>query len=138
MAFRDARRRIKPMLLAMSCVVLGVAAIVASFSFRDNLQTSVSARAKSLLGADLAIQSREPFSPEAEDLLKKLNPEDGSKPQNLDETEREIGILLYRVKLGMPRSEGLLRILEDPENLRRMNRAEMELHADQSKKQLRD
>ena len=47
MAFRDARRRIKPMLLAMSCVVLGVAAIVASFSFRDNLQTSVSARAHS-------------------------------------------------------------------------------------------
>lgn len=75
MAFRDARRRIKPMLLAMSCVVLGVAAIVASFSFRDNLQTSVSARAKSLLGADLVIQSREPFSPEAEDLLQSIGGE---------------------------------------------------------------
>jgi preprotein translocase subunit SecA len=36
----------------------------------------------------------------------------------------------------MPRAEGLLRILEDPENLRRMNKAEMALHADQSKKQL--
>src|SRR5688500_761097 len=76
------------------------------------------------------------FLREAEDLLKKLKPEDGSEVQNASETEREIGILLYRVKLGMPRSEGLMRILEDPENLRRMNRAEMELHTDQSKKML--
>ena len=76
------------------------------------------------------------FLREAEELLKKLNPEDGSQVQNAPETEAELGLLLYRVKLGMPRSEGLLRILEDPENLRRMNRAEMELHADQSKKRL--
>ena len=76
------------------------------------------------------------FLREADDLLKKLKPEDGSQPQNPQETEAEIGVLLYRVKLGMPRSEGLMRLLEDPENLRRMNRAEMELHADQSKKQL--
>ena len=75
MAFRDARRRIQPMLLAMSCVVLGVAAIVAAFSFRDNLQTSIRTRAKSLLGADLVIQSREPFSPEAENLLKSIGGE---------------------------------------------------------------
>ena len=74
-ALRDARRRVKPMLLAMTCVVLGVAAIVASFSFRDNLQTSVRTRAKSLLGADLVIQSREPFSQEAEDLLKSIGGE---------------------------------------------------------------
>jgi preprotein translocase subunit SecA len=76
------------------------------------------------------------FLREAEELLKKLKPEDGSQVQNADETEAEVGTLLYRVKLGMPRAEGLLRILEDPENLRRMNKAEMALHADQSKKQL--
>ncbi|MGZ8489766.1 MAG: preprotein translocase subunit SecA [Candidatus Binatia bacterium] len=76
------------------------------------------------------------FLRDAEELLKKLNPEDGSQVQNAAETEGEAGLLLYRVKLGMPRSEGLMRILEDPENLRRMNRAEMELHADQSKKRL--
>ncbi|MGZ8938217.1 MAG: preprotein translocase subunit SecA [Limisphaerales bacterium] len=76
------------------------------------------------------------FLRDAEELLKKLKPEDGSQVQNAAETEGEAGLLLYRVKLGMPRSEGLMRILEDPENLRRMNRAEMELHADQSKKRL--
>ena len=75
MALRDARRRVKPILLAMTCVVLGVAAIVASFSFRDNLQSSVQTRAKSLLGADLVVQSREPFSAEAEALLKSIGGE---------------------------------------------------------------
>ncbi|HSH95889.1 MAG TPA: preprotein translocase subunit SecA, partial [Roseimicrobium sp.] len=73
---------------------------------------------------------------EAEALLKKLKPVDGSNPQNPEAVEREIGLLLYRVKLGQPKSEGLMRMLEDPENLRRMNKAELELHADQSKKDL--
>jgi preprotein translocase subunit SecA len=73
---------------------------------------------------------------EAEELLKKLKPADGSNPKNASELEREIGLLLYRVKLGSPRSEGLARLLEDPDNLRRMNAAELELHVDQSKKQL--
>ncbi|MGH7823943.1 MAG: ABC transporter permease [Candidatus Binatia bacterium] len=69
MALRDARRGLKTMLLSMSCVVLGVSAVVASYSFRDNLQSSVRAQSKGLLGADLAIASREPFSNEAEALI---------------------------------------------------------------------
>src|SRR5689334_6613801 len=76
------------------------------------------------------------FLSEAEQHMKTLHPEDGSNPSNPDVIEREIGLLLYRVKLGNPRSEGLLRLLEEPENLRLMNKAELELHADQSKKQL--
>src|SRR6185503_17282420 len=75
------------------------------------------------------------FLHEAEDLLKKLRPEDGSNPSST-ELEREIGLLLYRVKLGTPRSEGLMRVLENPENLRLMQKAELQLHADQSKKDL--
>src|SRR5688572_14742291 len=73
---------------------------------------------------------------EAEALLKKLKPDDGSNPSNPELIEKEIGLLLYRVKVGNPRSEGLMRMLEDPENLRRMTKAELELHADQSKKDL--
>jgi preprotein translocase subunit SecA len=38
--------------------------------------------------------------------------------------------------MGNPRSEGLAKLLENPENLRRMNQAELRLHADQSKKDL--
>src|SRR5829696_347890 len=76
------------------------------------------------------------FLTEAEDLIKKLRPEDGSQPDHPDEMEREIGLLLYRVKIGQPRSQGLARLLEDPDNLRLMNKAELMLHADQSKKDL--
>jgi preprotein translocase subunit SecA len=83
-------------------------------------------------------QSRlcERFLREASDLLKKLRPEDGSRPQSPDALEREIGLLLYRVKLGQPKSAGLMSLLENPDNLRLMNKAELELHGDQSKKQL--
>ena len=57
------------------------------------------------------------FLSEAEALLKKLHPADGSNPKP-EALEREIGLLLFRVKIGQPRSEGLMKILEDPENLR--------------------
>ncbi len=73
---------------------------------------------------------------EAKGLLKKLHPEDGSNPASPEEVEREAGLLLYRVKLGTPRSEELMQVLEDPENLRLMNKAELTLHADQSKRDL--
>ncbi|HEY6169315.1 MAG TPA: preprotein translocase subunit SecA, partial [Verrucomicrobiae bacterium] len=73
---------------------------------------------------------------EAEQLIKKLRPADGSQPQNPEAIERELGLLLYRVKIGQPRSPGLMKICEEPENLKLMNKAELELHADQSKKDL--
>ncbi|MGA2175193.1 MAG: preprotein translocase subunit SecA [Verrucomicrobiota bacterium] len=76
------------------------------------------------------------FLSEAEALLKKLRPEDGSNPANPPALENEIGLLLYRVNMGDPRSAGLMKLLEDPENKRMMNKAELELHADQSKKAL--
>jgi putative ABC transport system permease protein len=75
MAFRDARRGLKPLLLSMTCVVLGVASVVAAFSFRANLQSSIEMQSKSLLGADLAISSRQPFSEEAEALIRSLGGE---------------------------------------------------------------
>jgi preprotein translocase subunit SecA len=76
------------------------------------------------------------FLAEAETLLKKLRPEDGSNPPKGNNLENEIGLLLYRVKLGNPKAPGLLKLLENPENLRMTHKAEMELHADQSKKML--
>ncbi len=73
------------------------------------------------------------FLSEAEALIKKLNPTDGSNPQNPEALEHEIGLLLFRVKTGQPKSEGLMKLLEDPENLKLMNRAELDLHKDQKK-----
>ena len=73
------------------------------------------------------------FLSEVEDLLKKLHPEDGSSANNAEAVEREAGLLLYRVKTGQPKSPGLMKLLENPENLRLMNQAELQLHADQKK-----
>jgi preprotein translocase subunit SecA len=73
------------------------------------------------------------FLSEAEELIKKQHPADGSNPQNSEAVEHQIGLLLFRVKTGQPKSEGLMKLLEDPENLRRMNQAELELHKDQKK-----
>ena len=56
--------------------------------------------------------------------------------QNAETLEKEIGLLLFRVKTGQPKSEGLLKILETPENAQLMNRAELELHKDQKKVEL--
>jgi preprotein translocase subunit SecA len=76
------------------------------------------------------------FLKEAEELVKKLNPTDGSNVMNAAETEHMLGLLLFRVKTGQPRAEGLLKLLEDPENQRLMNQAELELHRDQKKTEL--
>ena len=76
------------------------------------------------------------FLSEAEELMKQLRPEDGSNASDGQGVEREIGLLLYRVKLGQPKSEGLMRLLENPENLKLMNQAELQLHADQKKIEL--
>ena len=75
----------------------------------------------------------ERFLREASDLIKKLHPEDGSNVPNAGQLEGEIGILLFRVKTGQPKSEGLMKILENPEYAGMMNRAELELHRDQKK-----
>jgi preprotein translocase subunit SecA len=73
------------------------------------------------------------FLGEAEELLKKLRPAEGPPPKDTEALDREIGLLLYRVKLGQPKSAGLMKLLEDPENMKLMNKAELELHADQKK-----
>jgi preprotein translocase subunit SecA len=73
------------------------------------------------------------FLREAEELLKKLHPADGSNVKDAQALEHQIGLLLFRVKTGQPRSEALMKLLENPENAGLMNRAELELHKDQKK-----
>ena len=72
MALRDGRRGLRPLLLSMACVILAVASVVVAFSFRENVQSSIQTQSKSLLGADLALDSREPFSSEDEALFRSL------------------------------------------------------------------
>ena len=71
-AWRDGRRSFGRLLRSMACVVIGIASLVAALSFRDNLAVSIQDQSKTLLGADLEISGREPFSPEAEALFASL------------------------------------------------------------------
>jgi preprotein translocase subunit SecA len=76
------------------------------------------------------------FLSEAGELLKKYHPADGSNPENPAALDSQIGMLLFRVKCGCPRSAELLKLLENTENQRLMNQAELQLHSDQTKKAL--
>ncbi|NBS53618.1 MAG: preprotein translocase subunit SecA, partial [Spartobacteria bacterium] len=76
------------------------------------------------------------FLREAEALIPKLRPENGVPPKNAADLEQEIGMLLYRSKLGQPRSEGLMRVFEEPRNQQLVQRYEAQLLTDQSKKEL--
>ena len=72
MAWRESRGARRRLGLLTGAVAAGVAALVAVNSFAANLRDSVSAQAQALLGADLSLGSRRPFSPRAETLLDSL------------------------------------------------------------------
>ena len=73
MAARELRAAPRRLFLLMGTVAVGVAALVAINSFTDNLQDSVRQQARVLLGADLSLVSRQPFSPRVEALLDTLS-----------------------------------------------------------------
>ena len=77
------------------------------------------------------------FLSEAEDLIKKLRPDDGSNPrESARRWNGKSACCCSASSCGQPKSEGLLKLLEEPENLRLMNQAELQLHADQKKIEL--
>lgn len=59
MAWRDSRRNRGKLLLFASSIVLGIAALVAIDAFSENLQKSINNEAKGLIGADLALGTRQ-------------------------------------------------------------------------------
>jgi len=60
MAWRDARKSKSRLLLFISSIVIGIAALVAINSFSENLQSDINSQAKELLGADLELASNDP------------------------------------------------------------------------------
>ena len=69
MAWRDSRTHRKRLLLYMSSIILGTAALVSIRSLGDNMQQMVNLEAKALLGADLEVASRQPFPPPVEEMF---------------------------------------------------------------------
>ena len=60
-AIRDSRKNRSKLLLFMSSIILGVAALVAINSFNDNLVRDIDAQSKSLLGADMEVEGNKPI-----------------------------------------------------------------------------
>ena len=62
MAWRDSRKNRTRLLLFISSIILGVAALVAINSFRENLKKDIDRQAKTVLGADLVLNNNQPLS----------------------------------------------------------------------------
>lgn len=75
MAWRDSRRSRSRLFLFISSIILGIAALVAIYSFGDNLRKDIDTQAAGLLGADLAISSNKPISVEMQKLLDSIGDE---------------------------------------------------------------
>ncbi|MEZ4585015.1 MAG: FtsX-like permease family protein [Gemmatimonadales bacterium] len=72
LAWRESRKARRRLLLLVGSVTAGVAALVAINGFTENLQVSVAEQAQAMLGADLELGSRQPFSERVESLVDTL------------------------------------------------------------------
>jgi putative ABC transport system permease protein len=72
MAWRDSRRNRSRLLLFISAIVFGIAALVAIYSFRYSLENDINAQAATLIGADLAVSGTKPADAQIKPLLDSL------------------------------------------------------------------
>ena len=72
MAWRDSRSSRRRLLLFSVSISLGVAALIAIGLFRASLAQAIDDQARSLLGADLVVESSRPFTAEQEQMLRSL------------------------------------------------------------------
>src|SRR4051812_3173820 len=72
MAWRDSRASRRRLLLFSTSITFGVAALVALGSFRHSLARAIDEQARTLIGADLIIESTRPFTSEQEQFLQSL------------------------------------------------------------------
>jgi putative ABC transport system permease protein len=75
MAWRDSRRNRGRLLLFVSSIIVGIAALVAINSFGENLQHDIDKQAKELLGADLAINGLNAPPPSVSGILDSIEGE---------------------------------------------------------------
>lgn len=71
-AWRESRTARRRLLLYMSSISLGVAALVAIDSFTENVSDSVQEQSRALLGGDVALRARQAYGPQTTRLLDSL------------------------------------------------------------------
>ena len=72
LAWRESRTARRRLLLYMSSISLGVAALVAIDSFAANVQGSIQDQSRELLGGDINLRARQGFTPALDSLLDSL------------------------------------------------------------------
>lgn len=72
MAWRDSRSSRRRLLLFSTSITLGISALVGIGSFRHSLSQAIDEQARTLLGADLIVESSRPFRAEEESFLHSL------------------------------------------------------------------
>ena len=72
MAWRDSRSHRRKLLLFTSSISIGIGALVGLSSLSSTLQEAMDQQAAELLGADMALTSRQPFTPATETLIDSL------------------------------------------------------------------
>ena len=92
MAWRDSRRNRSRLLLFISSIIFGIAALVAIFSLGDNLRREVDNQAAELLGTDLEISSNRAVPPAIKSMIDSL----GDRRSE----ERNFSSMIYFTKNG--------------------------------------
>jgi len=103
MAWRDSRRNRSRLLLFVSSIILGIAALVSIYSLGNNMREEIDRQAASLLGADLEISGNHPAG---EAIQARLDSQSVSKSE-----ERRFTSMIYFPKSGDSRL-GQVRALE--------------------------
>jgi putative ABC transport system permease protein len=93
MSLRDSRKNRSRLFLFISAIIFGIAALVAIYSFRYNLQNDINSQAATLVGADLVISGNKPADLNIKPLLDSL----GDKRSE----ERSFASMIY-----FPKSQG--------------------------------
>ncbi|MGK6351144.1 ABC transporter permease [Parapedobacter sp. DT-150] len=69
MAWRDSRRNRSRLFLFISSIIIGIAALVAIYSFGDNLEKDIDNQAATLVGADLVLHSNRQLTDDTERIV---------------------------------------------------------------------
>ncbi|KAA0989042.1 ABC transporter permease [Dyadobacter aurulentus] len=92
MAWRDSRKNRSRLVLFISSIILGIAALVAIYSLGENLKENIDNQAATLIGADLALYGNKAVEGKAKELVDSLG-------KNRSE-ERSFASMVYFLKNG--------------------------------------
>ncbi len=83
MAWRDSRRQRGRLMLFVSSIIIGIAALVAINSFSENLEKDIAREARSLLGADFVVEGNQALPDSLQPLFDSLPVQNRSRTMNL-------------------------------------------------------